>query len=231
MSVVKNRDPLHDTKGKDLSLLWLTTSFVESSETQKEGSEESASQKQDSRNEQRGTNDGKENSFQSRGSRNGRVNGKKKLKAPKPTENASANATEPVSNSTPSGNVPSETDSASITAKEPSDAKSSRTETADKDSESPPVVPRAASYFTHDVRGKTSYGCLPLSIVVFRWSQAISLIVRRVTASGSMTSTEKKQSVVINEIPKHSRLRPSRIPRGTGVTSVSNGVTWLAIVP
>lgn len=154
---VKNQDHLHETEGNDLSLLTVVTSFVESTEMQREVSEENTSQKQDSRKERQETNDGKEDSTQSRGSRDGRVNGKKKkLKGSKSADVASETTVEPVSNSNPSGNDPSETDSASATAKKSSDAKSSRAETTDKDSSNPPVVPRAASYFTHDVRGKTS---------------------------------------------------------------------------
>ena len=196
------------------------------------------SQKQDSQNKQQETNGEREIATQSRGSRDGRANAKKKkLRTPKSTSTASETAVEPVSNSDPSGNVPSETNSAAVGAKEAGDAKSSRNETTDNDSDNPPVVPRAASYFTHDVRGKTSYGSLFVFTVEFPWSQAISPIVRRVTASGSTTSTERRRSVVVtatpkrSQVPRHSRLPPNRIPRGTGVTSVSSGAIWLATAP
>ena len=216
----------------------MVMSCLESTQIQQDVSNEKTSQKQDSQNEQQRVNGEKENTTQSRGSRDGRANAKKKkLRTPKSTGNASETAVEHVSNSDPSGSVPSETDSAAVGVKESGDAKSSRSETANNDSNNPPVVPRATSYFTHDVRGKTSYGSLSVFTVEFQWNRVISPIVRRVTANGNTIYTERRRSVVVaatpkrNQLPKHSRLPPTRSPRGTGVTSVSSGVTWLAIVP
>ena len=212
---------------------------------QQEASNESTPQKQDSQNSQQETNGEKENTTQSRSYRDGRANAKKKkLRTPKSTSNPSETAVEPVSKSDPSGNVPSEANSAAVGGTESGDAKSSRNETATNDSDNPPVVPRAASYFTHDVRGKTSYGSLFVFTVEFQWNQAISPIVRRVTASGSTIYTERRRSVIVTVIPKRSRVPnrsrvppnrsrvpPNRSPRGTGVTSVNSGVIWLAIAP
>lgn len=204
---------------------------------QQDVSNENTSQKLDSQNSQQGTKGEKENNTQSRSSRNGRANAtKKKLRTPRSTGNASETAVEPVSNSDPSGNVPSEANSA-VGAKESGEAKSARNETATNDSNNPPVVPRAASYFTHDVRGKTSYGSLFVFTVEFQWNQVISPIVRRVTASGSTIYTERIRSVVVtailkrSRVPNRSQLPPNRSPRRTGVTSVSSGVIWLAIAP